>query len=142
VVGSGDKAGFFWVFDAKTGAVVNVQANGKQGLQIAPGSTLGGLFATAAVDPKTDVVFANARVPSGSSPFPATGALAAISGNGLNVLWQVNTPSANQSGVALANGVVYFNSTNGTLYALDEATGALLAEVTTGGFESGPAVSD
>src|SRR5262249_45688814 len=44
VVGSGDKAGFYWVFDAKTGAVVNIKANGKQGLQVAPGSTLGGLF--------------------------------------------------------------------------------------------------
>jgi uncharacterized protein (TIGR03118 family) len=142
VVGAGEKNGFYWVFDAATGNLVNVQANGKQGLQVAPGSTLGGLFATAAVDPKTDVVYANARVPTNDgSPFPATGELAAISGNGLNVLWTVPTPSADQSGVALANGVVYFEDTGGTFYAVDASTGKVLTHLFTGGEDSGPSVS-
>ncbi|MHB1423689.1 MAG: TIGR03118 family protein [Gemmataceae bacterium] len=142
VVGSGQKSGFYWVFDAKTGTLVNIQANGKQGIQVVPGSTLGGLFATAAVDPKTDVVYANARVPTnGNNPFPATGELAAISGNGLKVLWDVPTPSADQSGVALANGVVYFQDTGGTFYAVDARTGKVLAQLFTGGGDSGPAVS-
>jgi polyvinyl alcohol dehydrogenase (cytochrome) len=123
VVGSGQKSGFYWVFDAKTGDLVNIQANGKQGVQVAPGSTLGGLFATSAVDPKTDVIYANARVPTnGNNPFPATGELAAVSGDGLKVLWDVPTPSADQSGVALANGVAYFEDTGGTFYAVDAST--------------------
>jgi uncharacterized protein (TIGR03118 family) len=143
VVGSGQKNGFYWVFDAKTGDVVNIQANGKQGLDVVPGSTLGGLFATAAVDPKADVVFANARVPTnGNNAFPATGELAALSGDGTKILWTVATPSADQSGVALANGVVYFEDTGGTLYAVDACTGKILTQLFTGGEDSGPAVSD
>ncbi len=142
VVGSGQKSGFFWVFDAKTGAVVNIQADGKQGLDVVPGSTLGGLFATAAVDPKAGVVYANARVPTnGNNPFPATGELAALSGDGTKVLWTVATPSADQSGVALANGVLYFEDTGGTLFAVDASTGKVLAQLFTGGEDSGPSVS-
>src|SRR5262249_13679366 len=50
--------------------------------------------------------------------------------------------SPNISGVAVANGVVYFQSSfNGQFYALDAATGAVLAQVQTGGLSSGPAVS-
>ncbi len=142
VVGSGQKSGFFWVFDAKTGAVVNIEADGKQGLDVVPGSTLGGLFATAAVDPKAGVVYANARVPTnGTNPFPATGELAALSGDGTKVLWTVATPSADQSGVALANGVLYFQDTGGTLFAVDASTGKVLAQLFTGGEDSGPSVS-
>jgi hypothetical protein len=44
--------------------------------------------------------------------------------------------------VAVANGVVYFQSTfDGNLYALDAVTGNLLKQVTTGGVTSGPAIS-
>src|SRR5262249_18213135 len=46
------------------------------------------------------------------------------------------------SGVAVADGVVYFQSTfDGTFYALDAVTGKLLKQVTTGGGTSGPAIS-
>jgi uncharacterized protein (TIGR03118 family) len=142
VVGSGQKNGFYWVFDAKTGDVVNIQADGKQGLDVVPGSTLGGLFATAAVDPKADVVYANARVPvTPGQAFPATGELAALSGDGTKVLWTVPTPSADQSGVALANGVLYFEDTGGTLFAVDASTGKVLTQLFTGGEDSGPSVS-
>jgi uncharacterized protein (TIGR03118 family) len=137
VVGSGQKSGFFWVFDAKTGALVNIQDNGLQGLQVVPGSTLGGLFATAAVDPKTDVVFA-----PGNDVAAGTGALTAIAGDGSHIIWQLPTPSLNVSGVAVANGVVYFEDTGGSLYAVDENTGKVLAQLLTGGEDSGPSISD
>src|SRR5262249_21892465 len=54
-----------------------------------------------------------------------------------------DTPfSPNLSGVAVGNGVVYFQSAlNATLFALDAATGAVLATVNTGGQSSGPAIS-
>src|SRR5262249_39043275 len=52
----------------------------------------------------------------------------------------------NGSGVAVANGVVYFQSLDGTLYALDakapDAEHALLATFQTGGNFSGPAVAN
>jgi uncharacterized protein (TIGR03118 family) len=141
VVASGQKSGFFWVFDAKDGHVVNVQSNGKEGLQLVPGSTLGGFFATAAVDPKADMVFSNSRDPATTTK-PATGHLFAIAGDGSHVVWQFDTPSPAQSGVAVANGVVYFETTGGILYALDEKTGALLAKIAANGNVSGPVVSN
>jgi uncharacterized protein (TIGR03118 family) len=133
VVSAGQKSGFYHVFDAATGAVVNQ-------FQVSPGSTLGGLFATAAVDPETGVGFANDRFPHPGQP--ATGEVAAIAPDASHLLWEFPTPSADQSGVALANGVVYFQDLGGTFYALDEKTGKMLAQLFTGGADSGPAISD
>jgi outer membrane protein assembly factor BamB len=67
----------------------------------------------------------------------------AFTGDGKKELWRFSTPSsANISGVAVANGVVYFQSTqNGNLYALDAATGAQLGVFQIGGGTSGPAIS-
>ena len=136
VVGAGQKSGFYHVYNAMTGAEIDKN-------QLVPGSTLGGLFATAAVDPRTGVVFANANdAPPPANPTRGTGDLFAISGDGSQTLWAFPTPRGNLTGVALANGVVYFVSLGGTMYALDEATGALLAQVSTGGGDSGPAVSN
>jgi hypothetical protein len=51
-------------------------------------------------------------------------------------------PAPNGSGVAIANGVVYFQSLDGTFYALNakapDAAHALLASFATGGNYSGP----
>jgi uncharacterized protein (TIGR03118 family) len=132
VVGAGQKSGFYHVFDAATGEVVNR-------IQVSGGGTLGGLYASAAFDPKTGVVFANDR---DTGTTPNTGHLFAIAGDGSKVLWQVNTTTPAQSGVALANGVVYFETTGGTLYAVNEATGAVLARIAANGNVSGPAVSN
>src|SRR5262249_31923441 len=104
-----------------------------------PGSTLGGLFATAALDAKTGVAFANDRFPHPGGP--ATGEVAAIAPDGSHTLWEFPTPSPDQSGVALANGVGYFQDLGGTFYALDERTGQVLAQLLTGGADSGPAIS-
>ncbi|MBV8557901.1 MAG: PQQ-binding-like beta-propeller repeat protein, partial [Planctomycetaceae bacterium] len=136
IVGEGQKNGFYHALNPTTGAVINQ-------IQVVPGGFLGGLFATAAVDPKTGVVFANGNdSPPPMNPTQGTGDLVAIAGDGSHVLWDFHTPTPNLSGVALANGVVYFVSLNGTMYALDEATGALLDQVNTGGGNSGPAISN
>ena len=47
----------------------------------------------------------------------------------------------NLSGVAVANRVVYFQSLDGFLYALDARDGSLRAKVQTGGQFGGPAIS-
>src|SRR5262249_15559563 len=132
VVSSGQKSGFYHVFDAADGHVINQ-------IQVSPGSIVGGLFATAALDPETGVAFANDRFPHPGQP--STGELAAIAPDASRLLWEFPTPSPDQSGVALANGVVYFQSLGGTFYALDEKTGAVLAQLFTGGADSGPAIS-
>jgi Calx-beta domain/PQQ-like domain len=74
---------------------------------------------------------------------PNRGILSAVAADGSHELWHVDTPlSPNISGVAVANGVVYFQSgLDVSLYALDAGTGHILARVPTGSLSSGPAIS-
>jgi polyvinyl alcohol dehydrogenase (cytochrome) len=137
VVSAGQKSGFFHVLDAATGREVSAP------IQLTPGGTLGGLFADSAY--ANGVVYANGTdwpdVLLGEPP--QRGILSAVAADGSRELWHFDTPfSPDLSGVAVANGVVYFQSTfDGTLYALDAVTGKLLKQVTTGGVTSGPAIS-
>jgi polyvinyl alcohol dehydrogenase (cytochrome) len=137
VVGAGQKSGFFHVLDAATGAEVSTP------IQLAPSGTVGGLFADSAY--ADGVNYANGTDWPGllSGQPPNRGILSAIAADGSHELWHFNTPSSpNISGVAVANGVVYFQSMlDGTLYALDAKTGTELAHVATGGESSGPSVS-
>jgi polyvinyl alcohol dehydrogenase (cytochrome) len=138
VVGAGQKSGFYHVLDAATGAEVNSP------IQLTPiGGTVGGLFADSAY--ADGVVYANGTdwpAPLAFGP-PVRGILSAVAADGSHELWHFDTPfSPNLSGVAVANGVVYFQSTfDGTFFALDAKTGNVLAQVVTGGQSSGPAIS-
>jgi polyvinyl alcohol dehydrogenase (cytochrome) len=136
VVGAGQKSGFYHVVDAATGADVNPGL-----IQVQHGGQLSGLFANGAE--ARGVAFANTSYwPSGfSGGAPRSGSLVAIAGDGRHELWAYPTPLPDLSGVAVANNVVYFQSIDGNLYALDARTGAELAQVATGGQSSGPAVS-
>ena len=137
VVSAGQKSGFFHVLDAATGEDVNSP------IQLAPSGTVGGLFADSAY--ADGVVYANGT--DWPHPFsgevPNKGILSAVAADGSQELWRFETPfSPNISGVAVANGVVYFQSSfDGQFYALDATTGELLAQIATGGTSSGPAVS-
>jgi polyvinyl alcohol dehydrogenase (cytochrome) len=131
VVGAGQKSGFFHVLDAATGALVAVE-------QFVPGGGNGGLFADSAV--AGGIVFANGSDWPAPNP-PVTGSLIAFTGDASQELWRFDVPgTANLSGVAVANGVVYFESYGGTLYALSAATGAPVAAVAIGPSASGPAI--
>jgi polyvinyl alcohol dehydrogenase (cytochrome) len=137
VVSAGQKSGFFHVLDAATGQELSAP------IQLTPGGTLGGLFADSAY--ASGVVYANGTDWPGvllGEP-PNRGILTAVAADGSHELWHFDTPfSPDLSGVAVANGVVYFQSTfDGTLYALDAVTGALLKQLTTGGVTGGPAIS-
>lgn len=135
VVGAGEKNGFYFVLDAATGKLLNQK-------QFEPTSgEFGGLFADSAV--ARGVVYANGSNWPDSNALPIDGSVIAFTGDGKKELWRFSTPSsANISGVAVANGVVYFQSTqNGNLYALDAETGAQLGAFQIGGGTSGPAVS-
>jgi outer membrane protein assembly factor BamB len=139
-VGVGSKDGFYFVMNAATGAPIN----GPNGTQLEVGSDHGGLFANGAVDQAAGRVFQNGNDwPDGSAS--GSGDLYAVSLNG-KLLWDFKTPAQDSSGVAIANGVVYFQSFDGYLYMLNanasSASGAFLANVYTGGQFSGPAVAD
>jgi polyvinyl alcohol dehydrogenase (cytochrome) len=136
VVSAGQKSGFFHVLDAATGEEIS------DPIQLAPDGTVGGLFA--------DSAYANGVVYTNGTDWPGLlaglppnrGIISAVAADGSHELWHFDTPfSPNASGVAVANGVVYFQSLFGTFYALDAKTGVPLAQVATGGQSSGPAIS-
>jgi polyvinyl alcohol dehydrogenase (cytochrome) len=137
VVGAGQKSGFYHVLDAATGEEVLDPE------QFVPGNVLGGLFADSAV--AKGVIYANGIEwdPFNPASFPR-GHLFAFSADTLLEEWHFETPgSPNITGVAVANGVVYFQSLfDGNLYALDAITGAQLLALPVGPSLSGPAVSN
>jgi polyvinyl alcohol dehydrogenase (cytochrome) len=137
VVGAGQKSGVYFVLDAATGRVLHSRA-------LEPGGALCGLFADTAVDQRSGLVLVNGiNWPNPGTSLPTRGDLFAVSLNGSRRIWDFQTPiSPNITGVAVANGVVYFQSLlNGELFALDEKTGALLAKAVTAGSSSGPAIA-
>lgn len=132
VVGAGQKSGFYHVLDAATGAAVYQS-------QFEPASTggiVGGLFADSAF--ADGVVFAN------GGEYPLYGDVVAFTGDAKHELWRFhsNDGGSDLSGVAVANGVVYFSSVDGNLYALRASSGALLKQLPIGANTSGPSVSD
>jgi len=139
MVGAGEKTGNYIVVDASNGTLI-------QELRVVPECPqLNGLFATSAVadvqtgDGQLPIVFApgqNNCTPgtcaNGSGPLPlspSTGQITAIMPDASATRWNFVTSSENaMSGVAVANGVVYYAvvGCDGELLALDANTGATL----------------
>jgi polyvinyl alcohol dehydrogenase (cytochrome) len=137
VVGAGQKTGVYYVLDADTGRVLHA-------IPLEPAGDLGGLFADTAVDAQAGLVLANGiDWPHPEMTLPVGGDLFAVTLAGTRRRWHFHTPgSPNFTGVAVADGVVYFQSLlDGNLYALEEQTGALLAKTLTAGSSSAPAVA-
>jgi polyvinyl alcohol dehydrogenase (cytochrome) len=132
VVGAGQKNGFYHVLDAATGAEVAVE-------QIVPGDPNGGLFADTAV--ANGIVYANGTEWPFFPNTPTRGSLVALTGDAATELWRHEIPgTAAMSGVAVANGVVFFATNDGNLNALDASDGTPLATVPVGAYASGPSV--
>ena len=137
VVGVGQKSGVYHVLDPITGAAIN-----STGLTSGSGSTLGGLFSDSAV--ANGVVYANGNT------YPTAGggsvllAFSADNNGSPTVLWTFQPNSFYAlSGVAVANGVVYFTAAmDPNLYAIDAATGNVLKAVNIGASTSGPSISN
>lgn len=129
VVGTGQKSGFFHLLDAATGAEIATRQ-----FQVAS-QPLGGMFADSAyVD---GVVYAN------TAAYPDYGEVVAFTGDTSEELWRFHVGDGGNtlSGVAVANGVVYFSAMDGHLYAVRASDGQGLAAVPIGAHTSGPAVS-
>jgi outer membrane protein assembly factor BamB len=139
VIGIGQKNGRFLVLDAATGALL-------RSLQVVPYcKDTDGLFATAAV--AGSEIFApgqNCRYFSSNPLPPPTGQLTAIKSDATGTWWHKVTPFTDaMSGVAVANGIVYYSvvGLSGNLLALDAQTGETLANVFIGWGSSGPSIS-
>src|SRR5262249_48280899 len=76
--------------------------------------------------------------------FPFFGDVVAFTGDATQEIWRFYTPNGGSdlSGVAVANGVVYFESVDGNLYAVRASDGALLKQLSIGAYTSGPSISD
>jgi hypothetical protein len=142
----GSKDGFYFVMDAASGAPVN----GPNGLQLEVGGLLGGLFATGAVDQKDGAEFSNGlnwpTLGQIGGTGPVGGDLYKVSLDGKKMLWDFKTPSPNEAGVAIANGIVYLKSSNGTLYMLNakakDAAHALIGTFNVGNGFAAPVIVD
>lgn len=132
LVGAGDKAGTFAVFDRATGESV-------WGTELTAGSPLGGVMVTAAygepgsggpgddegvVYVASNVMDEAAMADTGSTSH-TTEAFALDAATG-DVLWEVSLPGATFGSLTLADGVLYRPSVPGPLVALDAATGETL----------------
>jgi polyvinyl alcohol dehydrogenase (cytochrome) len=156
LVGAGQKSGVYWALDANTGAGVWSQKVGTTG-------HLGGIHWGTATDGTAIYMETNFE---GSNPFllggkgkfagmsVSTGIWSAIDTGSGNILWQIPNPAlptgtlngASANGpVAVTNGVLFAGSmdANGTMFALNAATGDVLWSFQSGGtVYGGPAIAN
>jgi polyvinyl alcohol dehydrogenase (cytochrome) len=146
VVSAAQKSGFFHVLDAATGIEIPPQVNpdgspNPNGIltQLLPGGKLGGFHTDSAV--VGNVVYAPGNFGTGGLGIPQNCAVIAMNPDG-STKWMFQTTGPSFSGLAVANGVVYFQpNSDPFLYALSADTGAVLTKVQTGGSSGGPAIS-
>jgi polyvinyl alcohol dehydrogenase (cytochrome) len=142
LLGIGQKSGFYWAVDPRTGKVA-------WSTQVGPGGVAGGIEWGSATDGRhVYVAEADSNHLSytlgGSGPYAGQtttgGSWAALDAATGKIIWQTPDPqtAVDLGFVSAANGVVYAGSNAGTgqnMYALDAATGNILW-----GFASGGAV--
>ena len=128
VVGAGDKAGVYAVLDRETGDVVWMR-------ELTPGSHLGGVMVAAAVADNTIYVASNlwpegvdteqVYIPDFDDPANVSTLFALNASNG-DMRWSVDLPTVTLGAIAVAGGVVYTGTTDGTLRGFDAASGSTL----------------
>jgi polyvinyl alcohol dehydrogenase (cytochrome) len=155
VLGAGQKSGMYWAVDPDDGSVI-------WRTQIGPGGHLGGIHWGTAVDPFHIYVGVNDETGSeyqlgGNGPQAGTtvttGSWAALDPASGDIQWQIANPAtakpiygASVNGpVTAVNGVVFGGSmdSQGTMFAMDGATGKVLWSFASGGtVYGGPAIVD
>jgi polyvinyl alcohol dehydrogenase (cytochrome) len=129
LVGVGDKAGTYDVFDRATGETVWAR-------ELTQGSMLGGVMVTAAVGGGTIFVTSNemdrSQLGNVASDTHHSTAFALDARTG-EVRWKRSLPGATFGSITFADGVVYRPSVPGLLQALDGRTGEVLWSATPGG---------
>jgi polyvinyl alcohol dehydrogenase (cytochrome) len=155
VVGAGQKSGMYWAVDADTG-------NSLWSTAVGPGGHLGGIHWGTAVDAQRIYVGVNDQAGSsyalgGDGPqagqLTTVGSWAALNPATGSIEWQVADPAMTaplqgvsvNGPVSVANGILFGGSmdANGTMFAFDAATGAVLWSFQSGGsVYGGPAIAD
>jgi polyvinyl alcohol dehydrogenase (cytochrome) len=121
VVGVGDKAGHYAVFDRDTGETIWT-------IELPQGNRLGGIMTTAAY--ADGVIYVSStrwgtNILDFHDPAHASATYALDAATGA-IIWHTDLPSPAFNAISYANGVVYQTTVKGTMYALDGTTGAVL----------------
>jgi polyvinyl alcohol dehydrogenase (cytochrome) len=146
LVGAGEKSGVYHAFNPDTGEIVWSTAAGPSGLE-------GGIQWGTATDGKRIYVpeadFNRKTYTLADGTQWAGGSWAALDPTTGKILWQTPAPTPAgatrealaQSGVSVANGVVYSGTLSGDFVAMDAATGKILWTFASGGsVHSAPAI--
>jgi len=116
-VGAGDKGGHFKAMDRSTGKLLWSQ-------ELTPGGQTGGVMASPAVaDGKIYVYSNNGSKGNYGTNGPASGVAFCLDGATGNIDWQVPMTPGAFGGIAIANGVMFFETLDGKIHALDADTG-------------------
>lgn len=137
LVGVGDKGGCYKAFDRETGTTVWTAV-------LAAGSRLGGVEHTTAY--ADGVIYAVANTAIGGSSrtntVPTAAVATALDASSGSPLWQKTVSPGGFGGVAVAGGLMYFTTHDGTLHALDLLTGEERLALSVGASSaSGPSIS-
>ncbi len=120
LVGAGDKAGNFYALDRDTGAMVWIT-------DLTPGGKTGGVMASPAVADGVIYVFSNDGIAENyGSDGPGSGSAFALNGETGQILWRTEIKPGAFGGIAVANGLMFFTTLDGTIYALNTDDGAVL----------------
>ena len=138
-LGIGEKSGKYWLLDASTGAVKWVR-------QVAGGSSLGGIEWGASTDGSRIYVASsdNDNTFSTIFPTPLPGRFTALDASSGSVIWDLVDPKSTHlhlGPTSVSNGVMFAGSMDGTMYALNAATGQILWSFAgQGASNAGPAI--
>ncbi len=150
LVGAGEKSGVYHAFNADTGEIVWSTAAGPGGLE-------GGIQWGTATDgkriyvPETNFDRKTYTLADGKNTQWQGGSWAALDPATGKILWQTPAPTAQgdtkealaQSGVSVANGVVFSGTLSGDFVAMDASTGEILWSFASGGsVHAAPAIVD
>lgn len=109
LVGAGDKTGTYYALDRDSGEIV-------WQTEMTPGSALGGVIGTSAVDDTHIYVGSNVGDAATNSPTGAAKVLA-LSRDGGAIVWETEVEGAIYAPISVSPGVVYAATVAGTMYA-------------------------
>jgi outer membrane protein assembly factor BamB len=117
LVAAGDKGGHLYSLDRDTGELV-------WGTMLTPGGRTGGVMASPAVANGIIYIYSNDGIAENfGSDGPTAGSAFAINGETGAKIWETKYAQGAFGGVAVANGLMFFTTLDGTIHALNTDTG-------------------
>lgn len=117
LVAAADKGGHLYALERQTGELA-------WGTMLTPGGRTGGVMASPAFADGRIYIFSNNGIAANlGSMGPGSGSAFAVDGASGDIVWRKELTPGAFGGVAVANGVVFFTTLDGSIHALDADTG-------------------